>query len=328
MIKKWLRLALRASARRLYFLLAKAAHQERLKSATPNFIRKFISKYIVKAVARTYDRERRLQRVDSKTLLLADYPRCGINWVRFTLSTVLHYRLTGEFRNVTHREMGNYTPTISGHEVYRPTYFNGGMSFVKTHSHFFPEFPRAIMIYRNSYEAIKSIYTKERYPFDNISQLFEFDLYRGTNRENTKLPGDKYEGLSEDESFLLYWSKEYVLHHETWLAAIRQRPADFLVIKYEDMLDHCAEFLPSLISFAALDTPALTEDQISTLAAMYTRRNSNWPNDEDIAYRDNKFEALGKIINQRELERLDRKLACRVAEIHVELDNARLLPSV
>jgi hypothetical protein len=311
----------------LYFLLVKAARQERLKAATPNFIRKFISKYVVKAVAHTYDLERRRQRVDKKTILLADYPRCGVNWLRFTLATVLHYRLTGEFRRLEHREMANYTLTISGHAKYQPTYFNDGMSFVKTHSHYFPEFHRAIMIYRNPYEAIKSIYTLERYRLGNISELFDFDLYRGTNRDNLKLPGDKFEGLSEDESFLVYWSKEFVRHHETWLTAIHQRPADFLVVKYEDMLKNCAGLLPAIISFAALDTPPLTAEQNSTLAAMYTRRNSNWPKEEDIAYRNDKFRELESIINPHELERLDANLARRVTEIHTDLDKVRLSPS-
>jgi len=325
--KKLVRFIVREIARQLYFVSVKAGRQEKLKAAMPNFVRNFISRFVVKAVAHTYDRERRRQRVDGKTILLADYPRCGVNWLRFTLTTVLHYRLTGEFRRLAHREMGNYTPTISGHENYQPSYFNDGMSFVKTHSHYFPEFRRAIMIYRNPYEAIKSIYTQERYTLDNISELLDFDLYRGTIRDKLKLPGDKYEGLSEDESFLVYWSKEFVRHHETWLAAIHQRPADFLVVKYEDMLENCAGLLPAIISFAALDTPPLTAEQSSSLAAMYTRRNSNWPKEEDIAYRNDKFRELESIINPHELERLDANLARRVTEIHTDLDKVRLSPS-
>ncbi|MBT5040372.1 MAG: hypothetical protein HOM52_17845 [Rhodospirillaceae bacterium] len=323
MIRKLVRFIVRGSARRLYFLLMKAAHQEKLKAAVPGFVRKFISRFIVRAVADTYDRERRLQRVDESTILLADYRRCGVAWLRFTLMTVLHYRATGEFRKLAHQELGNYCATIHGHENFNPYRFNNGMSFLKTHSHYYPEFHRAIMIYRNSYEAIKSLYTHERYALDNISTLYEFDLFRGTDREKVPLSGDKIEGLSEDESFLVFWSREYVRHHETWLAAIRERPDDFIVFKYEDMLENCAGLLPAMISFAGLDTPPLTTEQISTLAAMYTRGYSNWPKDEDISYRNNKFVELESVINPSELERLDAPLARRIDEIHTELDDVR-----
>jgi len=318
-----IRFLVRGIARRLYFLLMKAAHQHRLKAALPRFVRKFISRFVVKAVADTYDRERRLQRVDENTIMLADYRRCGVAWLRFTLMTVLHYRATGEYRKLAHKELGKYCDTIHGHGAYVPYHFNDGMSFLKTHSHYFPEFRRAIMIYRNSYEAIKSIYTVERYTLDNISTLYEFDLFRGTDREKVPLPGDKIEGLSEDESFLVYWSQEYVRHHETWLAAIRARPSDFVVIKYEDMLENCAGLLPAIISFAGLDTPPLSAEQISTLAAMYTRGYSNWPKDEDISYRNNKFLELESVINPSELARLDATLARRIDEIHAELDDVR-----
>ena len=289
----------------------------------PRFVRKFISRIIVKAVVDTYDRERRLQRVDDNTILLADFRRCGVAWLRFTLTTVLHYRATGEFRKLAHRELENYCTTIHGHETFSPYYFNGGKSFLKTHSHYYPEFRQAIMIYRNSYEAIKSLYTQESYTLNNISELYKFDLFRSTDREQVPLSGDKYDGLSDDESFLFYWSAEYVRHHETWLAAIRERPNDFLVIKYEDMLENCATLLPAMISFAKLDTPPLTREQISTLARMYTRKYSNWPTDEDLSYRDSKFSELGNIICPRELTRLDAALARRIEEIHAELDDVR-----
>ncbi|MBT5040371.1 MAG: hypothetical protein HOM52_17840, partial [Rhodospirillaceae bacterium] len=134
-------------------------------------------------------------------------------------------------------------------------------------------------------------------------------------------------GLSEDESFLLYWCREYVIHHDTWLAAIRDRPGDFLVIKYEDMLEQCAGLLPAMISFTGLDAPPLTSDQILTLAAMYTRRQANWRSEDDIAYRDRKFRQLENIICSGELERLDDGLAHRVKNTCAQLDDLRLRPS-
>ena len=318
-----IRFLIRGITRRLYFLLMRAAHQQRLKAAAPRFVRKFISRIVVRAVVDTYDRERRLQRVDDDTILLADFRRCGVAWLRFVLTTVLHYRATGEFRKLAHQELENYCATIHGHEKFSPYYFNDGTSFLKTHSHFYPEFRRAIMIYRNSYEAIKSLYTQESYTLNNISQMYNFDLFRGTDREKVPLSGDKYEGLSVDESFLVYWSAEYVRHHETWLAAIRERPDDFLVFKYEDMLDNCAALLPAMISFAKLDAPPLTGEQISALAGMYTRKYSNWPKDEDLSYHDNKFSELENVISPRELNRLNAALARRIEEIHAELDDVR-----
>ena len=81
-----------------------------------------------------------------------------------------------------------------------------------------------------------------------------------------------------------------------------------------------------MISFSEMDAPPLIDEQISTLAAMYTRRHSNWPKEEDIAYRNNKFQELANIICPRELERLDGKLARRIEEIHTALDEVRLPP--
>ena len=93
------------------------------------------------------------------------------------------------------------------------------------------------------------------------------------------------------------------------------------------MLEQCAGLLPAMISFAELDAPPLTNDQISTLATMYTPRQANWRSEDDIAYRDRKFRQLENIICPGELERLDDELLRRVEETCAQLDNLRLRPS-
>lgn len=322
-----LRLSLRTlnleASRHFYFFLMKVSKQKRLKAVFPKFIRKFIAKFVVGAVVKTYDKERRLQRVNGRTILLADYRRCGVAWLRFTLATVLHYRETGEFRKMTHKDLEVYCGSIHGHERYKPYYFNGGMSFLKTHSHYYPEFKRAIMIYRNSFEAIKSLYTQERYSLNNISELYTIDIFRGTKRQGLALSGEKIDGLSENESFLVYWSREYVSHHETWLRAINVDPEKFLVIKYEDMIKNCAGLLPQMISFSGLDNPPLSEQEIETIATMYTRGYSNWPKPQDLEYRNQKFEELEEVICARELKRLDPHLEYQVQETHNKLDKIK-----
>ena len=311
------------ASRYFYFILVKVANQQRLKAVFPKFVRKFIGRYVVGAVVKIYDKERRVQRVNSNTILLADYPRCGVAWLRFSLATVLHYRETGEFRKMTHKDLEVYCGTIHGHDKYKPYYFNGGASFLKTHSHYYPEFRRAIMIYRNSYEAIKSMYTKEKYNQKEISHLYTVNYFRGTKREGLRLSGDKVEGLSENESFLVYWSREYVFHHETWLQAIHADPENFLVIKYEDMIENCAGLLPQIISFSGLDHPPLSNKEIKNLATMYTRDYTNWTKPQDLEYRNQKFEELQGIICARELKRLDAQLEYQIEEIHNKLDKIR-----
>jgi len=305
-----------------YKFLTGLARQQKIKALAPSFLRKFVSKHIVKKVVDIYDRERLLQRVDEKTILLADYPRCGIAWVRFTMATVLHYRTNNEFRKLTFPELGSYCPTIHSHGEFDPIYFNDGVSFIRTHSHYYPEYRRAIMIYRDPFEAIKSLHTHESYTLDDV----DFELSYVSRREGHVLSGEKYEGLSEDESFLVYWSNQYVNHHETWITAINPRPDDFLIVKYEDMLERCADLLPAMISFSGLDQPPLTQDQISTLAGMYTRRHANWRSDDDIAYRDKNFHRLENIMCLSELERLNQGLARRIENIFAQLDALRHRP--
>ncbi len=310
-------------AKVLYNFFAKAAHWQKLKAAMPSFMRRFISKYIVKAVADAYDRERRLRWINDKSILLADYPRCGVNWLRFVLATLLNYRMTGEIRKLTIAEMGKFAPTVHSHGNFDSHCFNDGASFAKTHSHYFPEYRRAVMIYRNPFEAIKSLHTHESYTLDDV----DFELTDVPKRFGVELSGEKIEGLSQNESFLHYWCQEYVTHHETWLAAIHARPSDFFVVKYEDMLEHCEKLLPAIISFVGLETPTLTNEQISMLAAMYTRRHANWRTENDIAYRNRKFRELENVICVSELERLNSGLAARVAEIRSELDSVRVIPA-
>ena len=315
-LKLWL-------SQKVYKFLTGLAANQNIKALSPAFLRNFVSKAVLKRVVEVYDRERLLQRVDEKTILLADYPRCGIAWIRFTMATVLHYRKTGEFRKMTNAEMGNYCPSVHSHDEFNHSHFNGGTKFAKTHSHYHPNYRRAMTIYRNPFEAIKSLYTLESYTLDDV----DFELSYVSKREGHVLSGEKYEGLSESESFLVYWSSQYVTHHETWIAAIQERPEDFLIVKYEDMLSHCADLLTAMISFSGLDQPHLTQEQIVMLAGMYTRRHNNWPSSDDITYRNRKFQQLEDIICLSELERLNNGLARRIEKIYSQLDALRYQPA-
>ena len=317
----------RETSRYLYFILIRASHQKILRLMIPRYTRGFIRKIIISPIVGSYEKKRILQRVDADTILLADYPRCGVNWLRMIFATVLNYRESGEFRKITHEEMLNYCPSIHGHETYRPYHFNGGISFLKTHSHYYPEFKRAIMIYRESYEAIKSIFTLEKYNLDKLAQVHRPDL-RGNDQRNIALSGKKIEGLSAEESFLLHWSKEYISHHETWLQAVQARPEHFLVIKYEDMVDNCEGLLPEIILFSGLQSSNLNEKKISMLSSMYTRSSSNWQTSADLEFRNRKFNELSSIICPSELKRLDSNLEHRIRKMHHQLDALRLkLPS-
>ena len=251
-------------------------------------------------------------RVDRQTILLADFVRCGIGWIRFTVSTVLHYHRTGEFRKLAHAEMYVYTPTLTGRErPYRPFYFNGGESLLKTHDNFHPSFKRAIVIYRNPFDAIRSMYA-----LDHL--------------EAKGSPYARLAGLSDEESYLVERVREYIGFHETWLTPICAHPDLYLVIEYEEMLGSTEAMLTAIFDFLKIDVTSLPSAGLATLARMYQRTDVTRPLiaeqvglEEAIRRKLEMFRAIQPVMRRETLHRIDPALEAHLLDVVARMDGVR-----
>ena len=245
---------MRQTAMRILQQLRGIARRTGFRDAMPTTLRRWMADRLLRLTIEMQV----TSRVDPQTILLADFPRCGMGWIRFLLATVLHYQNTGAFRKLTFDDMYPYAPTLTGREAtYQPYRFHGGSHLLKTHAPYHPQFRRAIVIYRNPYEAIRSNYT--------------LDI-----TEEAGSPYGRLRGHSEEETYLVEMAREYITFHESWLSAIRACPSAFLVVKYEDMVTHPLDILRQILSFLALDA-ALPPNGLEQLASLYTRTDVSPP---------------------------------------------------
>lgn len=252
-------------------------------------------------------------RVDDYTVLLADYPRCGIGWLRFVIATVLHYQCVGEFRKLSHSQMYKYTPTLAGREKYAPFYFNGKYSLLKTHLSCMPQFKRGIIIYRNPFEAIKSFYTHK---------LMEEGEVVCVTTHN----------INKEESFLLREIREYINFYETWMKQIIRYPQNHLLIKYEDLLINTKGLFEAIFKFLRIDITNFPQEGLNTLAEMYKRTDVSTPLigkrdlSEALTIKFNIFKGLEQVFTKDSLLRLDSCLGKQVDSVIARLDTLRCKP--
>ena len=285
-----------------------SAHAAEFKRFVPSRIRRWLRVFVAGLAIRSQV----ASRVDAKTILLADFPRCGVGWIRFAMATVLHYHETGEFRKLTHDEMYRYAPTLTGQEkVYRPYHFNGRDNLLKTHYDFHPRFRRAIIIYRNPFDAIRSVYTLD-------------------HMEGNGNPYQPLGSLSADESYLVERAREYLRFHESWLVPIVASPDRYLVIKYEEMLELTGEILKACFDFLKIDVSTLPPDGMVRLAAMYGRTDVTRPFmlqrielDEAVRRKREMFQAIQPLMAPEAMRRIDPGLAAQLKEVVAKMDAVR-----
>lgn len=252
-------------------------------------------------------------RVDDYTVLLADYPRCGIGWLRFVIATVLHYQCAGEFRKLSPWEMYKYTPTLADKGSYAPFYFNGRYSLLKTHLGHTPQFKRGVIIYRNPFDAIKSFYAHKL--------MEEGEVVCVTTRD-----------INKEESFLLREIREYINFYETWMKQIILYPQNYLLIKYEDLLINTAGLFETIFKFLMIDITNLPQGGLNTLAEMYKRTDVSTPLigkrdlKEAVDIKLNIFNRLENVFTSDNLFRLDSCLGKQVDSVISRLDTLRCKP--
>ncbi|OGS43994.1 MAG: hypothetical protein A2539_07670 [Elusimicrobia bacterium RIFOXYD2_FULL_34_15] len=249
------------------------------------------------------------ERVTKHTVMLADYPRCGVGWIRFMLGTVLHYNSTEELKKLTKLEMYKYAPTIAGTEKkFEPFYFNGDKYLLKTHYKYFKNFNKAIIIYRNPFDAIKSYYTH---------------LLMETGKVSYKRIGK----LSLEETFLLIGVKNYIRTYETWFEQIKRKPKQFLLIKYEDLLKNTEKLLEDMIIFLEIDYGKLKQMRYLTkIANMYKKTDVTMPRENKqypaVAFKEKEdiFRKVETIFNENILGTISPELLREVNKLFLKME--------
>lgn len=252
-------------------------------------------------------------RVDRHTILLADFVRSGIGWIRFTVATVLHYHRTGEFRKLAHAEMCLYATTLlDPDKTFQPFVFNGQDNLLKTHHEFHPSFRRAIIIYRNPFDAIRSMYA-----LDHVGG-------RGT-------PYARIGSLSDEEIYVLERVREYIRFHESWLPPILAHPDRYLVIKYEEMLESTEAVLAAIFTFLNIDVSTLPGCGLAELATMYSRTEVTRPVtrhpmelDDAVRLTREAREYIQPVTTADTLRRIDPGLEAQLREVVARMDAVRV----
>lgn len=194
-------------------------------------------------------------RVDAKTFMLAEYPRCGVTWLRFLIATGLHHQRTGEIRKLSPAEMEAYAPNLAGDEAVHGMHrFAGDFSVLKTHLQFNRRFERAVVIYRNPFDAIRSLYAME-VMVDPLRPL---------------------ESLLSEDSYLAHQAGEFIAFYESWLPAIQDHPERYLLIKYEDLLNPPGVLLGKVFDYLRIDAANRSAATLREMAGLYERSDANF----------------------------------------------------
>ncbi|MBN3040444.1 MAG: sulfotransferase domain-containing protein [Candidatus Omnitrophica bacterium] len=247
------------------------------------------------------------QRVDENTILLADYPRCGIGWLRFVLSSALHLENKGEILKLNHDQMHKYAPTLAGRVFHKAYRFGNDYNLLKTHYRYDQRFKKAVVIYRDPFKAIRSYYAH---------QLME----------EGSIITRPYRGLSRDDSFLISQAEDFIRFYQSWLFKLEKDPGNFFLLKYEDLLSNPVELFSGVFDFLNIE---LNARDIDKLANLYRKEDVSTPLNTDKspeeAFRD-KAEIINRItpvMTSENLKRLNPGLEERLNQVMIKLDSLR-----
>jgi hypothetical protein len=165
---------------------------------------------------------RKFPELTDRDVLLISYPRSGNTWVRFLLANILKPReIEIDFHNV-HLFIPELNRNNDIIEVLVPP------RIIKTHVLFKPEFPRVIYLVRDGRDVYVSYYH-----------------YRLKQLEDGTTFGDF---LRRKDHFPSRWKD----HVESWLnAGLPEK--DFLVVRYENLLEDPLSEMVRMVNFVGLD---------------------------------------------------------------------------
>lgn len=170
-------------------------------------------------------------RILPSDVFLVSYPRSGNSWVRFLLANAFHFEAKTP---VDFHSVQNIIPDSHIEEQRRHAARLSPPRIIKSHRPFTPAFPRTIYIVRDGRDACVSY-------FDFLSRQARF------------------EGTFSD--FLLTRDLPYGTWHEhvqSWLES--KHEDDFLLVRYEDLLEDAGQELERMLRFVGL---AVSTEQLS-----------------------------------------------------------------
>jgi hypothetical protein len=91
------------------------------------------------------------RRVDARTILLADFPRCGNTWLRFMLASALHAVESGEIRQMTEAEMIALVPSLSARADLSRQKYGPGDNMMNKHLPHRHHFRRGVVTFPELY---------------------------------------------------------------------------------------------------------------------------------------------------------------------------------
>jgi len=266
-----------------------------------NFIEKILSYIKTKRQIR--------EKVTNHTVLLADYPRCGIGWIRYMLATALHYNATGMLKKLSNSEMYVYAPTLAAiDEKLKPYYYKEDYYLLKTHHKYYDNFRKAIIIYRDPYPTIKSYYTH-------------------ILMESGRVPVRCTENITLEETFLVVEMKKYIRIYETWSKQVKKNPKSFFLVRYNDLLHYTKELFEKMLVFLEIDYNNLKQaGHLSDIINMYKKtdisvpRFNKQPPEEAFREKEEIFKKIEKVMTEKTLKKIAPQLVERVDELFTEME--------
>ncbi len=152
-------------------------------------------------------------------VFIVSYPKSGNTWLRFLLANILKQQEEINFHTVH-----NYVPEVGKQDeiidnLERPR-------IIKSHSLYIREYPKVIYLIRDGRDVYVSYY------FHRLKQL-PVDCTFG-------------EFLKSQDHYPCAWGE----HVSSWL--IRRSSSNFLIVRYEDLIDDCLKQLKRIANFLSL----------------------------------------------------------------------------
>lgn len=160
---------------------------------------------------------------------LVSYPKSGNTWARFLIASLVRPNEKIDFSNVNRMIPGNeVTRNRDLMSMPRPR-------IIKSHQYFDPRYPRVIYIVRD--------------PRDVVVSQYHFQRKRHVVADQFPLSEYVTRFVAGQASFYGSWGE----HVASWLATRHGRP-EFLLLRYEDMVEDTARELTKVASFLGLSS--------------------------------------------------------------------------
>jgi hypothetical protein len=181
-------------------------------------------------------------------VFLVSFPKSGNTWTRFLIANLVHPEERVDFSNID--LLVPESENLTRNEVARVS----RPRIMKSHAYFDPRYPKVIYIVRDPRDVVVS----------------QFHFYRKRRRIGDDYSIEQFvtRFVAGDTSDYGSWGDNVA----TWLVT-RQKSADFLLLRYEDLLAQTASELQRIAQFLRLETtPALISQAVERSSAKQMRK--------------------------------------------------------